>query len=217
MIKIKNPRTASRLCLKDRTFSEKDNFKTIEDIEYAFALQTKGGQETSVLLGRILPSLFLKIPFEKTMKWGNKEIRYARPIIHYFCFFDGKHICFEDDTGFWKNIPYSEILLSDFVSQKEIKLAKATDYSSVLRSHSIEVNAASRKKAICRSLVEEATKESLHVDLDETLLQEVNFLVEKPKIIMAEFDKSFIDMPELIITTEMKEHQRYFPLRDKKK
>ena len=44
----------------------------------------------------------------------------------------------------------------------------------------------------------------------------MNFLVEKPEVIIAEFNGSFLKLPEVIIVTEMKEHQKYFPMRDKK-
>ena len=195
---------------------EQIKFKVIGNIEYAVAFQTKGGERTITLLGGMLPTLFLKIPFEKTMKWGNQEIYYARPIIHYFCFFEDRNISFEGYSKFWDEIPSRQTVTLDFISKKEMKITKAKDYFAVLKSHSIEVYEKNRKEMINQALVKEAAKKNLTVGLDKTLLQEVSFLVEKPKIIMVEFDRSFLWLPEIIITTEMKVHQKYFPLRDKK-
>ena len=201
---------------KVRIQEDQVKFKAIGDMEYATALQTKGGERTIKLLERMLPAFFLKIPFKKTMKWRDQDIRYARPIIHYFCFFEGQNIFFKAHSKFWDEIPGSQTLNSDIISKKEINIDKAKDYFSALKSHSIEVYEKSRKEMISRDLLNRAAKENLTVDLDKALLEEVNFLVEKPRIIMAEFDKSFLGLPEIIITTEMKKHQRYFPLRDKK-
>ena len=80
-------------------------FKIIRNSEYAVAHRVQGGEKSTSLLGRFLPTLFLKIPFPKTMKWDEQEIRYARPIISYFCLFGAKHISFKGYSEFWDKIP----------------------------------------------------------------------------------------------------------------
>ena len=94
--------------------------------------------------------------------------------------------------------------------------------------YGIQVVSAKRKEYIRKELLAQAeniqvklnaqgnaqpnVQPNLQPRIDESLLDEVNFLVEKPKVLVGQLSKEFLALPDIVITTEMQEHQRYFPL-----
>ena len=194
---------------KDVSFAKEDGE------EYSFVMQSLGGAESLDCLGAKLPHLFLDIPFEKTMRWGNKKTLYARPILQYFCHYKGRFQRFNTSSFFWKEIPQKQTIVLSHITREKAIVSNIQSYFELCERHGIVLKAEERLKFIKKKLIDQAKQENLTVMLEPLLLQEVNFLVERPKILTGEFSKSFLNLPEIIITTEMQEHQKYFPLKNK--
>ncbi len=190
-------------------------FESDSDEAYSFIVQTMGGANSLKILGQKLPNLFLGIPFEKTMRWGDKKTLYARPIIQYVCYYNAQHQIFEKTHYFWEEVSPSDKVILDPIVRKKAKISGAEHYFELLKKQGITVKEKERLKLLKESLLHQAKKENCELVLDSSLLEEVNFLVEQPKVLTGEFSDNFLKLPEIIITTEMQKHQKYFPLKDK--
>ena len=89
------------------------------------------------------------------------------------------------------------------------------DYEAVTREHFLIVDPEERKQMILQGMQKLADEKGGTIIMDEDLLEEVVFLVEYPTALCGEFDTEFLQLPEAAIITPMKDHQRYFPMRDK--
>ncbi|MFA6075993.1 MAG: glycine--tRNA ligase subunit beta, partial [Negativicutes bacterium] len=86
-------------------------------------------------------------------------------------------------------------------------------YFEQLWNHSVIVDQDYRKQIIREQITQAALEVNARIEIDEELLNEVNFLVEYPTALIGEFEERYLQLPEQAIVTPMKEHQRYFPLR----
>ena len=90
-------------------------------------------------------------------------------------------------------------------------------YQSYFKSIKIILNHDKRKNFIINELNKISKKNYLFIDLKENLLDEITNIVEKPKIILCQFDKKFLNIPKEILIISMQNHQKYIPTFDKKK
>ncbi|MDH5721609.1 MAG: glycine--tRNA ligase subunit beta [Spirochaetia bacterium] len=193
---------------------EKITFEEMGKTEYATALVKKGGQKTEEVLPGIFEKLIKSLEFKKTMRWGDLDIEYARPIIQYFAMLDNKELSFSGSL--WDVINRGEgICVSFATGMKFEKIKNPEDYFTLLRNNGVIVNHNERKEFIEKELIKTAEENSLKPVLSPELLDEVNFLVEKPQIVTAEFPKEYLELPDIVTLSEMQEHQKYFGMREK--
>lgn len=178
--------------------------------EYVCAVKKESGKPTSELLSSILPEWIFSIPFQKSMRWADVPIRFARPIHWILALFGGEVIPFEVGNIRSGNITYGHRFMHpDYFPVKDFQ-----SYLQKAREASVIVDPAERKKRIEDEMIREGAKVSGRVLKDEELLNEVNFLVEYPVALCGTFDNKFLSLPREILVHSMKEHQRYFPLVD---
>jgi glycyl-tRNA synthetase beta chain len=178
--------------------------------EYVCAVKKESGKPTSELLSSILPKWIFSIPFQKSMRWADVPIRFARPIHWILALFGGEVIPFEVGNIRSGNITYGHRFMHpDYFPVKDFQ-----SYLQKAREASVIVDPAERKKRIKDEVIREGAKVSGRVLKDEELLNEVNFLVEYPVALCGTFDNKFLSLPREILIHSMKEHQRYFPLVD---
>jgi len=178
--------------------------------EYVCAVKKESGKPTSELLSSILPKWIFSIPFQKSMRWADVPIRFARPIHWILALFGGEVIPFEVGNIRSGNITYGHRFMHpDYFPVKDFQ-----SYLQKAREASVIVDPAERKKRIEDEMIREGAKVSGRVLKDEELLNEVNFLVEYPVALCGTFDNKFLSLPREILIHSMKEHQRYFPLVD---
>jgi glycyl-tRNA synthetase beta chain len=178
--------------------------------EYICALRKETGRPTLELFSFILPKLILSIPFQKSMRWANVPIRFARPLHWILALFGGEVIPFEVGNVRSGDVTYGH----RFMHPDPIRVKNFQSYLQKMREAFVIVDPVERKKMIGEGMVREGTKVSGKVLRDEELLNEVNFLVEYPVALCGNFDRSFLSLPREIIIHSMKEHQRYFPVED---
>jgi len=178
--------------------------------EYVCAVKKEPGRPTSEILSSLLPKWIFSIPFQKSMRWADVPIRFARPIHWILALFGGEVIPFEVGNIRSGNITYGHRFMHpDYFPVKDFQ-----SYLQKAREASVIVDPAERKKRIEDEMIREGAKVSGRVLKDEELLNEVNFLVEYPVALCGTFDNKFLSLPREILVHSMKEHQRYFPLVD---
>jgi glycyl-tRNA synthetase beta chain len=178
--------------------------------EYVCAVKKESGRPTSELLASLLPKWILSIPFQKSMKWADVPIRFARPIHWILALFGGEVVSFEVGNIRSGKMTYGH----RFMHSGPVPVKDFESYLQKTREASVIVDPVERKKKIEDEMIREATKVSGRVLKDEELLNEVNFLVEYPVALYGTFDSKFLSLPREILIHSMKEHQRYFPVVD---
>ena len=182
--------------------------KDLPNGSYVFALKKAQGVAANMVLPEILPQLALSLHFPKPMRWGYNEVRYARPIRWIVALNDDKVIDFNIE-----NIKSGRISRGHrFLGSDNIEIAKAQDYLAKMEENYVIVDPKRREDMILEQIHELEKSVDGTAQIDEDLLEEVVFLVEYPTALMGNFDASYLIMPEQLVITPMKEHQRYFPV-----
>ena len=178
--------------------------------EYVCAVKKEPGRPTLELLSTFLPKWILSIPFQKSMRWADVPIRFARPIHWILALFGGEVVPFE--VG---NIRSGKMTFGHrFMHSGPIPVMDFQSYLQKTREASAIVDPVERKKRIEEEMIREGARVSGRILKDEDLLNEVNFLVEYPVALCGTFDSKFLSLPREILIHSMKEHQRYFPVVD---
>jgi glycyl-tRNA synthetase beta chain len=189
-----------------------ESLETIETDKgnYLSAVKKETGKATREILSSLLPKLILSIPFQKSMRWADVPVRFARPIHWILALFGGEGVSFE--VG---NVKSGKVTHGHrFMDPGPIPVNDFGSYLTKTRKAFVIVDPAERKKRIEEEMTREATSVRGRVLKDEELLNEVSFLVEYPVGHGGSFDKGFLSLPRDILIHSMKEHQRYFPVID---
>lgn len=177
---------------------------------YVCAVKKEAGKPTLDLLPSILPGIILSIPFQKSMRWAEGSIRFARPIHWILCLFGGKIVPFKLGDIESGNMTYGH----RFMHPDSMAVRDFNSYLEKMSEARVIVDPAERKKRIEEGMLREGARVFGKVLKDDALLDEVNFLVEYPHPLCGRFDKKFLSLPREVVIHSMKEHQRYFPLTD---
>jgi glycyl-tRNA synthetase beta chain len=183
--------------------------RSIGPVEYVFALKKEEGRPAAEVLPEVAPALIEGLHFPKPMRWGDLEVRFARPIRWLACLYG-------DDV-----VPFTLAGLESgrftyghrFLGGGRLEITRAGDYFDVMRKAFVVVDVAERREMILKQVNEAAAREGGEAEIDEDLLDEVANLVEFPTALCGSFDERYLEMPEEVLITPMREHQRYFPVR----
>ncbi len=190
---------------------ENVEFIEVNGEEYAHLKVFSEGKETESFAKELLENVIRNINFPKPMKWGNKNIKFIRPIRWLICFLGEKNIDFDIEEIRTSNLTKGH----RFLGKSEIEVRGYDDYNKKLEENFVILNHFERKQII-KSQVEEVAKSLNGVAIiDEDILDEVNFIVEYPTAFYGTFDENYLNLPEEVVITPMKNHQRYFPVVDK--
>ena len=171
------------------------------------------GQKTDKILKEILPDLILSLPFKKSMKWGDGEITFVRPLRWILSLFGGKTISFELEGLKSSSKSYGH----RFMHPEPFKVSNWEDYEKGLKEGYVLLDQKKRSKTIKRGINELAEKIGGSVTEDPELLETVTNLVEIPLVLKGDFEEEFLALPNEVLISVMKYHQRYFPVFSKSK
>lgn len=182
--------------------------KEVAGIKYVFATVREEGALSIEVLPNILANLVTGLSFPKSMRWGYSELRFARPIRWLLALYGAEVVPIH-----LENLLASRYTTGHrFLAPGAIEIKEAEEYQEVLKRAWVIVDPKERKEMI-REQVKKAAKEmDCEVLLDEELLEEVNYLVEYPTAFVGHFAEKYLAVPGEVLTTTMKNHQRYFPL-----
>lgn len=188
--------------------TEDITFKEIKGIEYVYVKkETKGLATKDVLKG--LKDVITSLTFPVTMHWANHDFAYIRPIHWIVALYDSEVIPFDVvdvETG-------RESRGHRFLGV-QVRFDHADEYLTKLADQFVIADPEKRKQMIVDQIETIAQANDWRIDLDEDLLEEVNNLVEYPTAFVGDFEDKYLSIPEEILVTSMKEHQRYFDVRN---
>jgi glycyl-tRNA synthetase beta chain len=200
-----------------RKFAEKAGVKvdklTVKDTPkgaYLCAARQERGQATRSLLKDMLPKVILAVPFPKTMRWADLDIAFARPIHSCLALLGSKVIPFKLGNviaGRHTNGHY-------FMRPGKIKIDCADDYLKGLKDARVLADPVERRKTVEREIGKAAKKAGGNILADEELVDIVKNLVEYPVAVVGKFDEDFLQLPDEVLITAMREHQKYFAVVD---
>jgi glycyl-tRNA synthetase beta chain len=178
--------------------------------EYVAVTKNETGRPTHELLGEILPRLVAEIPFKKSMRWGDLDVRFARPIHWLVALFDGSVVPFSFGTVESGSISRGH----RFMANTPFPVRDFAHYLEECERHFVVVDIERRKEIIRREIHRTAKAAGGQLLPDEGLLDEITFLVEYPSAIHGTFDPAFLEVPKEVLITSMRSHQRYFSVVD---
>lgn len=178
--------------------------------EYIGFVRKKTGKETAKILSENLAQLILSLNFPKSMRWKEGEIRFVRPIHWILSIFGGEVVPFNIGEIYSSDITYGH----RFMSNIAFRVKSFDEYKKVLNENYVMWNHIERKSYIISEAKNIAKKLNAIIDEDEELIDTINFLCEYPCPLLGHFDDKFLALPEEILISTMKKHQKYIPLRD---
>jgi len=184
-------------------------FKELSGVEYVYAKKSSTGADTASILPQGLHDLITSMTFPKSMRWGAYELRFVRPIRWLVALF-GSEVVPLDIAG----VTSGNVTRGHRVLGADTVIAEPAEYVEKLRAQSVIADVAEREALIQRQIADLAAERGWRIAIQEDLLEEVLFLVEYPSVLFGTFDPSFLHIPQEVLITSMREHQRYFPVLD---
>ncbi|MDO8721313.1 MAG: glycine--tRNA ligase subunit beta [Syntrophales bacterium] len=169
-------------------------------------------EETKALLPQILPRFISSIPFRKSMRWADFELRFARPIHWILALYGGEVIPFGIENIKSDNKSYGH----RFLNPAAFEVRSPADYLHRAREHFVIVDPDERRKLILEAAEAAACSLGGKAFYNEELLDTVTYIVEYPAVIMGSFDICHLSLPKEVLTATMMVQQKYFPLTDDK-
>lgn len=185
---------------------------TTDKGEYLGVRKTITGQPTAGLLPEILTNFMLSIPFRKSMRWGARSLRFARPVHWLVALYGGKVVPFKIEDIESGNTSRGH----RFMSPVSFTVNGFSDYLEKARENFVIVDPEERKKLILEEAQKEAQAAGGRLFYDEELLEAISFIVEYPVVVRGGFDGEYLALPQEVLTTTMISHQKYFPVVDDK-
>jgi len=183
---------------------------TTDKGEYIAAVRKETGRPTHELLAEILPRLIGSIPFKKSMRWGDFDVRFARPIHWIVALFDGAVVPF----SFGPIESGSVSRGHRFMANSTFPVQNYAHYLDECERHFVIPDPVKRQEIIRREIHRVAKAAGGQLLPDEGLLDEVTFLCEYPSAVHGTFSADFLKVPKEVLITSMRSHQRYFSVVD---
>ncbi|CAA7603463.1 glycine-tRNA ligase [Acididesulfobacillus acetoxydans] len=182
--------------------------REVNGASYVFARKAEAGRPTLEILPTLCPDLIIGLRFPKPMRWGDSDFRFARPIRWLMALYGSEVVPFELVGLVSGRFSRGHRTLSDH----PVELVSAGDYPEVLRKAFVLADPEERGRVIRDQIRDLAAACGGKAEEDEELLTEVVNLVEYPTALRGEVAQRYMHLPEAVITTPMREHQRYFPV-----
>ena len=177
---------------------------------YLYIKRKMPGRFTITILSEVLPKLIANIPWPKSMRWGSEEFSFVRPIHWILALFNGNIIPFEV-AGITSG---TQTRGHRFMAPQSMEIEGLEDYLQKMNESSIIIDQKEREDRVEKAVITAAKTVSGLPVIDPELLFTVTNMVEFPSAICGGFDKAFLALPDPVLITAMKEHQRYFSVRD---
>lgn len=197
---------SQRVDVEELVIAKRDNG------EFLCVRKTVKGKKTSSVLKEILPGVISSIPFRKSMRWGDGKLTFARPIRWIAALYDDKPVKFSVE-----NIKSSDRSFGHrFTSPKPFRVTSWRNYLKTLEKNNVVADPEKRKEIIRRDTEDAAKKIGGTIKEDPELLETVVNLVEHPTVLVGEFEEKYLRLPEEVLISVMKNHQKYFPVYSEK-
>jgi glycyl-tRNA synthetase beta chain len=176
---------------------------------YLSVSKSAAGRPTAECLPEILPDFIMGLSFPKSMRWGDLHVSFARPVHWVLALFAGQAVPFALADVTSGALTYGH----RFLAPQAIEVKDSASYSAALQKAHVLVDPAARRAHLEKELTRAAAGVGGEVVPNPGLLEENTFLVEYPSVVVGSFDQKFLRLPDEVLITSMREHQRYFSLR----
>ena len=196
-----------------KDIDEKESFdkpylKELNGKKYIYIKKEKKGIETKKLFEENLENIIANIDFKKKMRWGDKDFAFVRPIRNIVALF-GNEIIKTKIAGIETN---NKITGHRLLSPEFVEINNPKDYEEILLKKHVIVSREKRLENIINQLEKIEKENNFEAVLKNKVSEIVVDLVEEPYLLTAKFDSKFLEVPKEVLTSEMIEHQKYFPL-----
>ena len=210
---INAPEIALEGFMKSNNISNKDLIKKKIDKGEFYFFKTKSKKlNTHNLLEEFVPLLLQKIQWKKSMRWGEFDLNWGRPLKSILAMFDKKKLTFNFHHLVSSNTTFID---KEFEENKKI-FNDFKDYVNFFKKLNIIIDQKERKNLIEKKFNEILNKKNIKIENNLKLLDEVVGLTDQPNVIICEFDRKFLNIPKEILIITMQHHQKYFPTFDRK-
>ena len=200
--------------LKSAGLSSVDEAQIHEDKKGQFyvAVIERKGRATAEVIADIVPGVVTQFPWPKSMRWGDGDLKWVRPLHHILCTFDGEVVPFEV-----AGIQSGDVTEGHrFISPDPIQARSFDPYAEGLARAHVMLDPEVREEKILGEARALAEAQGLQLVEDKGLLAEVAGLAEWPVPRIGKFDEKFLTVPDEALIASMKGHQKYFSVRDPK-
>ncbi len=202
----------TKVIVDDITFENRD----VKGKQTIFASFEKPGRPAAEIIAEVLDATIRNFPWPKSMRWGAGSLRWVRPL--------QSILCILTDEGGAEVVPFEieGLKAGDvtkghrFMAPDAFSVASFEDYTAKLKRAHVILDAAERADTIWHDATNQAFAAGLEVVEDKGLLAEVAGLVEWPVVLMGKIDDDFLGLPPEVLQTSMKEHQKFFSVRNPK-
>lgn len=181
-----------------------------------FAKIVKEGRPAAQIIAEVLEQTIRNFPWPKSMRWGNGTLKWVRPLHSILCILsreDGaEDVPLEVDGNVSGNTTFGH----RFLAPDAITVNGFDDYAAKLKRAYVVLDPAERRDAIWHDATNMAFASGMEVVEDAGLLAEVAGLVEWPVVLMGRIGDDFLDLPPEVLQTSMREHQKFFSVRNPK-
>lgn len=206
---------------------EKLKTEMLKGGEYYVTNITRGGGLVVDILPNIVRKVVSRFSWPKSMAWGDDtRFKWVRPLKSVLCVFDGRPVKFDLIGGSRVNEDGGDVVFGSthkltsgnqtyghrFLSTKKFKVTNFSEYKSKLFDAKVILDTDERRSRMEAELNRLASSEGLFLRKDGALLDEVVGLVEWPVALLGRIDNKFMTLPEDVLTTVMRRHQKYFSL-----
>jgi glycyl-tRNA synthetase beta chain len=205
------PTKAAKGFAKSKNVSVDDLQKrNVGGTDFAVAVLKKEGLPSAEVLKEAAPAVIRRLVFPKNMYWDETFVRFARPIRWILSLFGSDVVPFSYGTLEAGRVTRGH----RFMGSRKIEIKSTDEYFGKLFDNSVIIDPEKRREKMLAGISAIEKEIAARAELDESLVEENLYLVEYPVPFAGRFDESFLEMPEEVLTTTMKHHQRYFPVRD---
>ncbi|WP_215507062.1 glycine--tRNA ligase subunit beta [Peptoniphilus sp. EMRHCC_23] len=195
--------------MRSQNVTEADlEVRELKGNEYIYAHIHKVGEAAEVILAEIIPDAIRHIPFPKNMRWGGKNLRFARPIRWILSMLNDHVVDFDLEGIALSNVTRGH----RFLGSSHIEINDVRDYEEALEKNFVILDQDKRKESILYQINHMAKSNGGEIRKDDDLLEELTFIVEYPTAVLGNVQEKFLSLPDVVITTPMREHLRYTPV-----
>ena len=175
---------------------------------FYFAIIRRPGRATALVVQDVVEQTLAAFPWPKSQRWGSRAERWVRPLQRILCLLDGAVV----------PVSFAGVTAADlteghrFLSPGAFAVGNAADYAAKLKAAKVVLDAGERRQVILAQAQAAAAAEGLSLRADDGLLAEVAGLVEWPVVLVGSIDQQFMAVPDEVLITSMRSHQKYFSL-----
>ena len=187
-----------------------DPSELIREGEYTWAHVVNEGKKIEDILPSLFTSLITGLNFTRSMRWADEEARFIRPIRWIVALCGSEVVPME-----FAHVKSGRISRGHrFLCKEDVTIESPETYKETMRKASVIVDQDERRDMIRKGLLAKAEELGGNVWHNADLLEEINYLVEYPTPLYGRIDEEFLKLPVPAVVTPMRDHQRYYPVRN---